>query len=92
LIGTLVLVLLLATSNDYALRRLGKSKWKQLQRWNYLLFALVILHAFGYQTIEKQRAPFVALVIVCVAITVGLQTYGFRLHRVEIVRKHGARV
>lgn len=92
LIGTLILVLLLATSNDYALRKLGSSKWKQLQRWNYWLFALVVLHAFGYQTIEKQRAPFVALVIVCVAITVGLQAYGFRLTRAENARKRVPRV
>lgn len=87
LIGTLILVLLLATSNDYALGRLGAPKWKQLQRWNYLLFAVVILHAFGYQAIEKQRAPFVALVVICVALTVGVQTYGFHLRRAEAARK-----
>lgn len=89
LLGTLVLVALFATSSDYALRRLGTRKWKQLQRWNYLLFAAVVLHTFGYQTIEKQRVPFVALAIMCTAITLAMQAYGFGLHRAEATRKAG---
>ncbi|HET9087607.1 MAG TPA: hypothetical protein VFN53_08795 [Acidobacteriaceae bacterium] len=92
LIGTVILVLLLATSNDYSLRRFGRAKWKQLQRWNYLLFAAVALHSFGYQTIEKQRAPFVAVVIACVVITLLLQIYGFRVNRAAIARQRLSKV
>jgi len=35
LISALILIALLATSNDYSLRILGTPRWKQLQRWNY---------------------------------------------------------
>ncbi len=55
LIATMILVLLFATSNDYALRALSTPRWKQLQRWNYLLFVFAILHTAAYQKMEEQR-------------------------------------
>ncbi len=75
--STLLLIALLATSNDYALRALGTGQWKQLQRWNYAVFVLAALHAFAYQTSEHQKLTFVATAAVCVALTVVLQTAGF---------------
>jgi methionine sulfoxide reductase heme-binding subunit len=79
----LLLLLLLATSNDYALRVLGTPRWKQLQRWNYLAFALAGAHALGYQAIEKQRITFVAVVLATVLITAVLQTIGYARRRKE---------
>src|SRR5580704_11118367 len=73
------LVALFATSNDYSLRALGTRQWKQLQRWNYVAAALVAMHAFGYQGIEKQRPQFVAVVIACVIIALALQCVGFQM-------------
>jgi DMSO/TMAO reductase YedYZ heme-binding membrane subunit len=52
-----------------------------LQRWNYAAAALVAMHAFGYQWIEKQRPEFVATVIACIAITLAFQCVGFRMRR-----------
>jgi methionine sulfoxide reductase heme-binding subunit len=78
LISVLLLLLLLATSNDYSLRALSTPRWKQLQRWNYLAFVLAAFHAFGYQSIEKQETPFVAAVVTSVAITAVLQGLGFQ--------------
>ncbi|MDE3148519.1 MAG: ferric reductase-like transmembrane domain-containing protein [Acidobacteriota bacterium] len=75
--AVLALIALLATSNDYALRALGTPRWKQLQRWNYAVFALTAVHAFSYQGIEKQHLPFVATVAVCVAIAAAMQTAGW---------------
>ena len=75
--STLLLIALLATSNDYALRALGTAQWKQLQRWNYAVFVLAALHAFAYQTSEHQKLPFVATAVVCVALAVVLQAAGF---------------
>jgi len=49
LIATLILLALLATSNDASLRKLGTPGWKQLQRWNYVCFALTAVHTFTYQ-------------------------------------------
>jgi methionine sulfoxide reductase heme-binding subunit len=71
--AALIVVALLATSNDFSLRTLGTRRWKQLQRWNYAAAALVALHAFGYQGIEKQRPQFVAVVVACVATALAMQ-------------------
>ncbi len=79
--ATVLVVALLATSNDYSLRALGTRRWKQFQRWNYAASALVSMHAFGYQGIEKQRPWFVAMVIACVVITLALQWAGFLMRR-----------
>jgi sulfoxide reductase heme-binding subunit YedZ len=57
LAATLILVLLAALSNDFSLRWLGGRRWKNLQRWNYALFALVLAHGVLYQLIEKRSLP-----------------------------------
>ncbi len=46
LVATLIVVGLLAISSDFALRKLKARTWKNLQRLNYALFAVVIVHAF----------------------------------------------
>ena len=80
-LGTLLLLALFATSNDYSLRAMGARSWKRLQRWNYGVFLLVALHAFGYQGIEKQKLHFVIVVSTCVALTIALQLIGFQSAR-----------
>jgi methionine sulfoxide reductase heme-binding subunit len=82
-VSVVVLMALLATSNDFSLRRLGASGWKKLQRWNYAVFALAAVHAVAYQAIEKQKLLFVATVILCIAITLALQISGF-------IKRHSA--
>ena len=79
--ATVLVVALLATSNDFSLRSLGTRQWKQLQRWNYGAGALVAMHAFGYQGVEKQRPRFVAVVVACAVITLSLQWAGFLMRR-----------
>jgi methionine sulfoxide reductase heme-binding subunit len=44
LLAGMVAALLLALSKDRSLRSLGTRRWKALQRWNYGLLALVVLH------------------------------------------------
>jgi sulfoxide reductase heme-binding subunit YedZ len=85
--ATLVVVALFATSNDYSLRALGTRQWKQLQRGNYAAAALVAMHAFGYQGIEKQHPQFVAVVIACVVITLAFQRAGFLMRGSAAARK-----
>jgi len=75
-LGTLVLILLLATSNDFSLRRFGTRKWKQLQRWNYAVFALVAVHSFAFQGVEKQKVQWVITVGACVLAALALQIAG----------------
>ena len=80
-VSALLLIMLLATSNDYSLRALGTPQWKQLQRWNYAVFALAAVHSFAYQGVEKQHLSFVVTVAVCTAITLALQVAGFAKRR-----------
>lgn len=77
-LGTLLLIVLLATSNDLSLRRLGTAKWKQLQRWNYAVFTLVAVHSFAFQGVETQKVQWVITVASCVFAAVALQLMGMR--------------
>lgn len=81
LLGFLAIVVLIATSNDYCLRRLGAVRWKQWQRLNYAVFALVAVHAASYVAIEKQKLPYVTFIAVCVAIAVVVQLMGVAQRR-----------
>lgn len=49
LFGTLILILLLVISNDYYVGKLKSVKWKNLQRFTYLMFILVIAHSVFYR-------------------------------------------
>jgi sulfoxide reductase heme-binding subunit YedZ len=75
-IGILLLAALFATSNDLSLRRLGARRWKQLQRWNYAVFALVAAHSIAFQIIEKQKLSFVIVVAVSILAAIVLQIAG----------------
>jgi len=78
LIAALVLLALLATSNDASLRKFGTPGWKQLQRWNYLCFALVAIHTFAYQKgLEDQPPLFFGTALAAVFISVSLQITGW---------------
>lgn len=80
-IAVLLLIALLATSNDLSLRALGTPRWKQLQRWNYAVFALTAVHAAGYFAIEKQKANFVLTAAGCIALAMSFQAAGWFLRR-----------
>lgn len=71
LVATLVLVLLLALSNDWSLRRLGVKRWKRWQRSNWIGFGVIAVHGVIYQLLEKRGMPypvvFGALLLVVVA-------------------------
>ena len=85
--STLVLIALLATSNDYSLRALGTLQWKQLQRWNYVAFGAAAIHAIAFQAVEKQKFPYVAFVIVSIAITISIQIAGILKRRSNSTRR-----
>ena len=79
LVATLVLLALLATSNDAFLRKMGTPGWKRLQRWNYAAFGLTAIHTFAYQWGPSTlNVPFATTAIVAVAITLLLQVLGYR--------------
>lgn len=84
LIATLLLLGLLATSSDYALRAMGTPRWKQLQRWNYAVFGFTVIHAAAYQLTEKQKLPWILIVAGAAAATIALQVIGFRQRRTTL--------
>jgi methionine sulfoxide reductase heme-binding subunit len=79
--SALILIALLATSNDYSLRKLGTPNWKQLQRWNYAIFALAAVHTIAYQASERQSTVFVVTAVASISGAIALQTAGFLRRR-----------
>jgi methionine sulfoxide reductase heme-binding subunit len=75
-IAALVLVLLLALSNDMSQRKLGAVRWKSLQRCAYAALALTALHSIAYQEIETRVVQFKVLLYVVLGIMLGLQILG----------------
>jgi len=76
LVATVILVFLLALSNDRALRALRPHRWKALQRWNYGLFGLVALHAIMFQSLEHRSLLFVISFGILIALVVIVQLAG----------------
>jgi len=79
LFAGLLLLLLLATSNDASLRKYGNPGWKSLQRWNYACFVLTALHTFGYLIgIQALKWGSIVAATLCVAMAAWLQYLGWR--------------
>lgn len=81
LMATLLLILLLAISNNLSLRSFGAARWKFMQRWNYAIAILTVMHGVVYQIIEKRQLGFVALFVSVVMIMSLVQFMGFRRFR-----------
>ena len=86
LIATLLLVILLALSNDYSLRSLGRTRWKTIHRSVYVAFVLIVAHGALYQLLEKRIRGFVVLFGVMVATVVAIQLAGVRRVRARARR------
>jgi sulfoxide reductase heme-binding subunit YedZ len=81
LAGGLILVMLLALSNDLSLRRLKASRWKYWQRWNYLFYGLVVVHGVSYQVIESRKLPYPLLLAALILPVLVVQLMGFTQYR-----------
>jgi sulfoxide reductase heme-binding subunit YedZ len=81
LVALVIVVGLLAISSDVALRKLKAGIWKRLQRLNYALFALVILHAYFYGALLRLTSPFTLLLGVSVLVVFVGQAVGVWLWR-----------
>ena len=79
--ATVLLLILLALSNDLALRRLGTGRWKGWQRANYAVFGAVIVHGVIFQVLEKRLWPWMGLVGAAAVVVVAFQALGFRRMR-----------
>jgi sulfoxide reductase heme-binding subunit YedZ len=91
LAALVIVVGLLALSTDRTLRELKAKRWKNLQRLNYALFALAVLHAFFYGALLRMTSPFTLVLIgTVVAIFVG-QLAGIWLFRRRLSRTAASR-
>jgi sulfoxide reductase heme-binding subunit YedZ len=72
---------LLTISSNVALRKLKAGPWKRLQRLNYALFVLVILHAFFYGALLRTTSPFTFLLALSVIVVFIGQVMGIWLWR-----------
>jgi sulfoxide reductase heme-binding subunit YedZ len=86
LAATLVLLMLLAISNDVSLRALGSRRWKGWQRWTYWAAALVVAHGLAYLWIEKGNHGWVYGFLAVTAVVLAMQLLGRR----RVLRRHGA--
>lgn len=87
LAATAIVVGLLVLSNNLALRKLKARRWKQIQRLNYALFALVVAHAFFYGALVRLESPFTLLLLVSVVAVVLGQMVGVWLWRRRYARR-----
>ncbi|MEZ4701117.1 MAG: hypothetical protein R2834_12345 [Rhodothermales bacterium] len=90
LFATLIVAMLMAISNDLSLRRLGTKTWKKLQRWNYALFGLVVVHGILYQILSSRAIPFVLVFGAMGLAAVALQFAGRRRVRREAATESAA--
>jgi sulfoxide reductase heme-binding subunit YedZ len=51
LVSALIIIFLLLTSNNYSIRKLSPTNWKNIQRLSYLMFILAIIHSVFYRIV-----------------------------------------
>ena len=70
LAATLILVMLVAISNDAMLRRLKARSWKRVQKLSFVAFALVVAHSVLYGALGSRATLYSVLFVVSVAVVV----------------------
>lgn len=78
LAATVILVALLATSNDASLRRLGTGRWRSLHALVTWGLVLTLFHAATYQFIEDRRWETVVMLLALSVVVVWLRIAGIR--------------
>lgn len=76
LISALVLAVLVAISNNAAIRAFGLSAWKNVQRTAYFAIATAVVHGILYQLLERRAWLLVGVTVLVSAAVVVLQLKG----------------
>jgi sulfoxide reductase heme-binding subunit YedZ len=92
LAATVIVVGLLAISTDRSIRELRGRRWKDLQRLNYTLLALVVLHAGFYGALGRATSPLTLILISSVIAVLAGQTIGIWLWRRRQVERQERRL
>jgi sulfoxide reductase heme-binding subunit YedZ len=89
LAATVTVLVLLAISTDRSLQQLKARGWKRLQRLNYALFGLVVLHAVCYGALRRTGTAFTLVLLATVNAVVIGQVAGITLWRQRLTRPRG---
>jgi methionine sulfoxide reductase heme-binding subunit len=81
LVAAALFAMLLAISNDWSLRSLGTPRWKSLQRWTYVAFALTLAHGILFQWVEKRQLPWVLFFAALALVAIVAQSLGYLQRR-----------
>lgn len=87
LVAALITLVLLTISNNLSIRTLGQTRWKRIQRWNYVGAMLVVVHGFIYQALERRALAFVACVLIVAAVAAFAQFLGFRRSKEQLAQE-----
>lgn len=92
-LGIVMLVLFLIlwiTSFDVVHKRLGGIRWKKIQRWSYVLYALLFIHAMGLQVGRMVSSTTDITIKQWISVSSLLLIYGsYLILRVRKARKKG---
>lgn len=86
-IATIIITVLLVTSNQISLQKLKGKTWKLIQRFNYLLGFVVLVHTFGYQIYTQRESVFIWAVIAVSVVTIGAQIGGMLVMRSRLAQR-----
>jgi sulfoxide reductase heme-binding subunit YedZ len=87
--AVLLLTLLLAISNDQALRFLRGRTWKTLQRSNYVVVTLTVFHTLAYQFVRDASLGASAVLAALIVAALTLQAAGVMYVRSLRRTRHG---
>src|SRR6266511_4041767 len=91
IVAHVIVVGLLTISTDRSLRELKAKRWKSLQRLNYVLFAMSVLHAFFYGALLRATSPFTLVLFFIAGAVFAAQAIGIWLWRRRHARTPGQR-
>ena len=74
-----LLLILLSLSNQRAMKSLGVTWWKRLQRLAYLALVLTIIHGLAFQLIESRSLILIGILLIALLQVAILQSIGFAL-------------
>lgn len=80
LISALIIIVLLITSNDYYFKKLKQGRWKNIQRFSYIMFLLTLVHCYFYNIGKSNKDSLYFFYIPLVAILLVSQFTGMWLH------------
>ena len=75
----LIMLVLLVTSNNLSMRYLKGKSWKFVQRFNYPLFIVVVVHTIGYVVLNVRESVFTFLLVALVIFTILAQLIGIMI-------------